>query len=77
LHPNRIRDFASNDFLPFVKSVGWDQAALFLQCLSIRGRRINRLGTRIDRFERIFRILRPIQNQCPLERVDGALSIGP
>lgn len=42
-HPDRVWDFASDDLLPFVESIGWDQAAPFLECLSIRGRRINRL----------------------------------
>jgi hypothetical protein len=36
-HPDRIRDFASDDLLPFVESVARDQAAPFLECLPIRG----------------------------------------
>jgi hypothetical protein len=40
LDPNGIRDFATDDLLPFVESVSWDQAAPFLECLPIRGRRI-------------------------------------
>src|SRR4030088_1082492 len=36
-------------FTPFVESVRWNQAAPFLECLLIRGRRINRLDACIDR----------------------------
>ena len=72
-HPDRIRDFSSDDLLLFVETVGWDQAAPFPECLPIRGCRINRLDARIDRFVRNFRVFRPVRYQSPLKRVEGAL----
>jgi hypothetical protein len=65
-HPDRIRDFASDDFLPFVESVRWNQATPFLECLPVRGYRVDRLHRSIDCFVRYFRILSPIRKPVPI-----------
>jgi hypothetical protein len=70
-HPDRVWDFASDDLLPFVESIGWNQAAPFLECLPIRGRRINRLKACVDCLVRHLWIVRPVREPIPIARRRG------
>jgi len=77
LHPDGIGDLSSDHVFPFVESVRWYQAASLLEGLPIRGRRIDGLDSRIDRFVGYFRVFGPKRNESPLQGVQRSLSIEP
>jgi hypothetical protein len=64
-HPDGIRDFPTQHFLPFVKSIHRNQAAAFHERLPVRWRGIDRFKPRIDRFVRDLGIFGPGGNQGP------------
>src|ERR1700676_1312380 len=72
-HADRVRDFASENLLPFVKSIDRDQAAAFQEGLAVRRCGINGLNPGIDRLRSDLGILGPIWDQSPSQNIQASL----
>src|SRR5271165_6371621 len=75
-HLNRVRNFSAEHLLPFVETIGGNQASTLFERAAIRWSGIDGLNPCVDCLVSNFLILRPRWDQAPPEYIQGTLPGG-
>ena len=70
-HADRVRDFAAENFLPFVETITRNQATTLLERFSVRWCCIDGFDSCVYRLVRNFGIFRPVRDQPPLQSIQA------